>query len=105
MNQQPLVVTARSPRRRRADDTTLRVFPGASSSVVGISNQPQQFYSNTSHLHHNNNNHHHNQRFPLQAHFRQSPHLQGFANSPTQFTNTTANDDAMDVQLGQLPIV
>jgi hypothetical protein len=81
----------------------LRVFPGASSSVAGISNQPQQFYPNT-HLH-NNNNH----RFPLQAHFRQSPHLQGFANSPTHFnTNTPASDDAnmMDVQLGsQMPIV
>lgn len=88
------LVTARSPRRgpRGREEHMLRVFPGTSStSVVGISNQPQQFYPNSSHLQHN---HPHNQR---NLHFRQSPHLQGFANTPN-------NDDTnmMDVQL---PIV
>ena len=91
---QPCIVTARSPRRMtrgRGDDQMLRVFPGASSSVVDISNEPQ-FYPNTSHLQHNNlHNHRH-----LQFNHRQSPHLQGFANTPSDDTNM------MDVQL---PIV
>lgn len=77
------LVTARSPRRynrSRADENMLRVFPGTSSSdIAGISNIPQQFYPNNSHLqnHHNNL---HNQRL---AGFRQSPHLLGFANTPS----------------------
>jgi hypothetical protein len=85
------LVTARSPRRTprgRGEEHMLRVFPGASSSIAGISNQPQQFYPNTSHLQNNNNLH--NQRHPI---FRQSPHLLGFANTPTDDTNM------MDVQL------
>lgn len=88
---QPRIVTARSPRRMprgRGDDQMLRVFPGASSSVAGISNQPQQFYQNSSHLHTNNLRH-------MQFN-RQSPHLQGFANTPSDDANM------MDVQL---PIV
>lgn len=87
------LVTARSPRRtpRSAirEDHMLRVFPGASSSsIAGISNHPQQFYPNSSHLHssHNQRNQHFNHRH--------SPHLQGFANTPS-------SDDAnmMDIQL------
>ena len=93
---QPHVVTARSPRRLprgRGDDHMLRVFPGASSSVAGISSQPQHFYPNSSHL---QNNHIYHQRHP-QFNHRQSPsYLQGFANTPTDDTNM------MDVQL---PIV
>ncbi|CRL02912.1 CLUMA_CG015881, isoform A [Clunio marinus] len=88
---QTRLVTPRSPRRaprNRVDDNMLRVFPGASTSIAGISNQTQHFYPNSSHL---NNNNFHNQRNPLFNH-RQSPHLQGFANTP--------NDDSMmDVQL------
>lgn len=88
------LVTARSPRRNhrgRGDEHMLRVFPGASSSVAGISNQPQQFYP--THLHNNNL---HNHRHP-QFNARHSPHLQGFANTPT-----SDDSNMMDVQL---PIV
>lgn len=75
---QTRVVTARSPRRnpRGRDEQMLRVFPGASSSVADISNQPQ-FYPNSSQFQ-NNNRHNH-----IIKNFRQSPHLQGFANTPT----------------------
>lgn len=93
---QPRVVTARSPRRMprdRGDEHMLRVFPGASSSVAGISGQPQQFYPNPPHL---QNNHLHNQRHP-QFNHRQSPHLQGFAN--------TSSDDANMMEVHQLPNV
>lgn len=78
------LVTARSPRRNhrgRGDDHMLRVFPGASSSIAGISNQPQHFYPT-----HLQNNNLHNQRHP-QFNHRHSPHLQGFANTPSDDSN------------------
>jgi hypothetical protein len=57
---------------------SLRVFPGAStSSIAGISNQPQQFYPNSSHTHNNNSIHPRvNPQFA-------ASHLQGFSNTPT----------------------
>ncbi|XP_070492020.1 ribosomal protein S6 kinase beta-2 [Chironomus tepperi] len=77
----PRVITARSPRRtprHREDHMSLRVFPGAStSSIAGISNQPQQFYPNSSHIHNNNSIHPR-----INPQFAAS-HLQGFSNTPT----------------------
>jgi hypothetical protein len=82
------LVTARSPRRTPrtrggGDDHLLRVFPGASTSTVaGISSQPQQFYPHSSHL--NNHNQQRQQQFRPATHF-----------------NNTPNEDSnmMDVQL------
>jgi hypothetical protein len=62
---------------------SLRVFPGASTSIAAISNQSQQFYPNSSHLQNNNTIHQRNQ-------FANHQHLQGFANT---------SDDAMDINI------
>lgn len=87
----PRVVSSRSPRRlprHREDHMTLRVFPGASTSIAtGISNQPQQFYPHASHQNHNAPHHHqHSRNQPI---FANHQHLQGFANTPSE--------DMMDV--------
>jgi hypothetical protein len=81
----PRIITARSPRRtlrHREDHMTLRVFPGASTSIAaGISNQPQHFYPNSSqHPQHR-----------TQPAFANHQHLQGFANTPS--------DDMMDINI------
>lgn len=89
----PHVVTARSPRRmprHREDHMTLRVFPGASTSIAsGISNHRQQFYPNSSH--HNSIHNQHNRNPPS---FATHPHMLdvGFANSPI-------TDDTMDMNI------
>lgn len=86
----PRVVTARSPRRtprHREDHMTLRVFPGAStSSIAGMSSQPQQFYPNSSHLQNNNTIHQRSSQFPANH-----PHLQGFSNTPSDDTMMDIN--------------
>lgn len=90
---QPRVITARSPRRmprgiNRDDHMTLRVFPGASTSIAtGISNQPQQFYPHSSQNNQQNNHQHRNQ--PI---FANHQHLQGFANTPSE-------DNMMDINI------
>lgn len=90
----PRVVTSRSPRRlprNREDHMTLRVFPGASTSIAtGISNQPQQFYPHASHQNHNAAIHHQHRNQPI---FANHQHLQGFANTPT------SDDMTMDVNI------
>lgn len=87
---QPHVVTARSPRRtprQRDDHMTLRVFPGASTSIAsGISNHRQQFYPNSSQQH----NTHHQHRNPPS--FMNHPHMQGFANTPVTDDTTMQMD-------------
>lgn len=74
------LVAARSPRRtprNREDHMSLRVFPGASTSIAGMSNQPQQFYPHSSHLQNNNTIHQRNSQFAG------NPLLQGFSNTPS----------------------
>lgn len=87
----PRVISSRSPRRlprHREDHMTLRVFPGASTSIAtGISNQPQQFYPHASHQNHNAAHHQHRNQ-PI---FANHQHLQGFANTPSE--------DMMDVNI------
>jgi hypothetical protein len=87
------MLTARSPRRtprHREDHMGLRVFPGTStSSIAGISSQPQQFYPNSSH--HQNNNTMQPQRHPHPL-FAGNPHLQGFSNTPSE-------DSMMDINI------
>lgn len=64
-----------------------KIFVGAStSSIAGISNQPQQFYPNSSH--HQNNNSIHPRVTPQFA----ASHLQGFSNTPS-------DDMMMDVNI------